>query len=102
MNPPSSDPSLGPGLEPWCAPLQQASRLEAERGFGDLQGRCESFSGFVRRSLSETLPAGLAGSDQRQLQQLAEEFADYPAAGLGRRQQLVQKLRQGLHHPTVG
>ena len=101
MNPPSSDPSPGPGLEAWCAPLQQASRLEAERGFGDLQGRCESFSGFVRRSLIETLPAGLAGSDQGQLQQLAVEFADYPAAGLGRRQQLVQKLRQGLHQLLV-
>jgi ATP-dependent DNA helicase RecG len=51
--------------------------------------------------LIETPPAGLAGSDQRQLQQLAEEFADYPAAGLGRRQQLVQKLRQGLHQLLV-
>jgi len=101
VNPPSSDPSPGPGLEAWCAPLQQASRLEAERGFGDLQGRCENFSGFVRRCLSETLPAGLAGSDQGQLQQLAEEFADYPAASLGRRQQLVQKLRQGLHQLLV-
>jgi ATP-dependent DNA helicase RecG len=101
VNPPSSDPSSGPGLEAWCAPLQQASRLEAERGFGDLQGRSESFSGFVRRSLIESLPAGLEGSDQGQLQQLAEEFADYPDAELGRRKQLVQKLRQGLHQLLV-
>jgi len=101
VNPPASDPSPGPGLDAWCAPLQQASRLEAERGFGDLQGRSETFSGFVRRSLMETLPAGLQGSDQGQLQQLAVEFADYPSAGLGRRQQLVQKLRQGLHQLLV-
>ena len=101
MNPSPSDPSPGPGLEAWCAPLQQACRLEAERGFGNLQGRCESFSAFVRRSLSETLPAVLAGSDQGRLQRLAEEFADYPDAELGRRQQLVQKLRQGLHQLLV-
>ena len=101
MKPPSLDPSPGPGLEAWCAQLQHASRLEAERGFGDLQGRSESFSGFVRRSLSVTLPAGLEGSDQGQLRRLAEEFADYAAAELGRRQQLVQKLRQGLHQLLV-
>jgi ATP-dependent DNA helicase RecG len=32
---------------------------------------------------------------------LAEQFADYPAASLGRRQQLVQQLRQGLHQLLV-
>ncbi len=97
VNPRASNPFPGLGLEAWCAPLQQASRLEAERGFGDLKGRCETYSGFVLRSLRETLPAGLDVSDKVQLQQLAMEFATYPDAALGRRQQLVQKLRQGLH-----
>ena len=101
MNPVAADQTSAASLEAWCAPLQQACRLEADRGFRDLQGRCETYSGFVRRSLIEALPAALAASDQAQLQRWAEEFAAYPSAGLGRRQQLVQKLRQGLHQLLV-
>jgi len=39
-------------LQAWLKPLQQALQLEAERGFGDLKGRQERFSGFVARTLA--------------------------------------------------
>ena len=51
-------------LQAWLKPLQQALQLEAERGFGDLKGRQERFSGFVARTLAEPL-AGIT-EPQRQ------------------------------------
>jgi ATP-dependent DNA helicase RecG len=81
-------------------PLQQACRLEVERGFADLLGRQETFSRFLARSLQDP-PAGLTPAARRSLQSLAEAYARYGEEGLGRRQQLVRQLRQTLHQLRV-
>ena len=92
-------------LEAWLAPLQQACRLEAERGFGDLMGRHQTFSAFVAHSLAsppaELAQGGLAPTSLAGLAKLAEAFGRYGEAELGRRQLLVQQLRQGLHQLRV-
>ena len=85
-----------PGLRAWCGPLQKACELEAERGFGDLQGRADTFSGFVRRSLSAP-PEGLGEAEGRQLHTLREGFNRYDQLNAAQRQRLVCQLRQGLH-----
>jgi ATP-dependent DNA helicase RecG len=87
---------LPTGLRAWCDPLQKAAQLEADRGFADLQGRADTFSGFVQRSLGSP-PEGLAREDLDQIERLRESFCRYGELSLARRQQLVRQLRQGLH-----
>ncbi|KEF43450.1 MAG: ATP-dependent DNA helicase RecG [Cyanobium sp. CACIAM 14] len=83
-------------FEGWCIALQQACRLEAERGFGNLQGRHDTFSGFVQASLAA--PAADLGDPERQrLAALARGFDRYASLDLSARQSLVQRLRQALH-----
>jgi ATP-dependent DNA helicase RecG len=93
---PADGGSTDRGLEQWCRLLQQASRLEAERGFGDLQGRHDTFSNFVCRSLTGA-DASLTGPERRRLADLAEAFAGYGSAPQPRRQQLVAQLRRSVH-----
>ncbi len=83
-------------LERWCATLQQASQLESERGFADLVGRRETYSGFIVRSLREGM-AGLAPEELRSLTELADRFARYPDEPVERRTRLVAQLRQRVH-----
>ena len=83
-------------VDAWCTPLQLACRLEAEAGFGDLQGRQDRFSGFVGATLS-TPVAGLEAVELQQLTALARDFGGYGALALAGRQSLVRKLRQLLH-----
>jgi ATP-dependent DNA helicase RecG len=104
---PAEDPATGPaaadplpGFEAWSAPLQQACRLEAERDFPDLLGRQETFSSFVARTLAHP-PDALPLPCRRAFIELASAFQGYRADGLGRRQQLVQQLRQSLHQWRV-
>jgi len=100
-SPPSPAPLNGqPDFDAWSAPLQQACRLEAERGFADLLGRQETFSCFIARSLLQP-PAALPESWQAPLADLAAGFRSYAGEGLGRRQQLVRQLRQALHQLRV-
>ena len=82
--------------ESWLSSLQQAARLEADRGFGDLMGRHESFASFVARCLAAP-PSSLSADSHSVFAPLAESFRQYPEASLSRRQQLVRQLRQGLH-----
>ena len=84
------------GLRSWGETLQKAAQLEADRGFSDLQGRTDTFSGFVVQSLNQ-LPEALPPEDRRHLEGLRQVFADYGQLSLGRRQQLVRQLRQGVH-----
>ena len=97
-----AEPSRGnlsptpPGLRAWCDPLHRAARLEADRGFGDLQGRADTFSGFVCRTLSQP-PEGLNSEDQRRLETLRQGFSRYDQLSAASRQRLVCQLRQGLH-----
>ena len=83
-------------VDAWCTPLQLACRLEAEAGFGDLQGRQDRFSSFVGATLS-TPVAGLEALELQQLTALARDFGGYGALALAGRQSLVRKLRQLLH-----
>ena len=85
-----------PGLRAWCDLLHKAAQLEADRGFGDLQGRFDTFSGFVVRSLAD-LPVGVQETDLPHLPSWREGFSRYGELGAARRQQLVCQLRQGLH-----
>jgi ATP-dependent DNA helicase RecG len=80
----------------WARPLQQALELEAERGFGNLQGRREHFSSFLARQCGEP-PAGLPRADQAALAQLADDYRLYDSLSQARRQSLVRRSRQRLH-----
>lgn len=68
------------------ATLQKALELEAERGFGDLEGRRERFSSFLSRSCNEL-----------ELAALAAEFSAYTGLSLSARQNLVRRCRERLH-----
>jgi ATP-dependent DNA helicase RecG len=92
----SPGPGSTPALEAWCSALQQACRLEAERGFPDVTGRRETFSRFTSRCLAE-LPADLPPQQAGQLTPLQTGFASYGDRTLAERQRLVQRLRQALH-----
>jgi ATP-dependent DNA helicase RecG len=91
-----AESAQAPGLRAWCDLLHKAAQLEADRGFGDLQGRFDTFSGFVVRSLAD-LPAGVQEIDLPHLTSWREGFGGYRDLGVARRQQLVAQLRQGLH-----
>ena len=83
-------------LESWLRPLQQALQLEADRGFGDLQGRRDTFSVFLARELGRP-PIPLAAHQQQALAELVQQFQAYGALSLARRQSLVRRSRQTLH-----
>jgi ATP-dependent DNA helicase RecG len=83
-------------LEAWLRPLQQALQLEADRGFGDLQGRRETFSAYLGRALREA-PLVLPPRQQQALAQLADAYGAYGGQGLAQRQSLVRRSRQTLH-----
>ena len=76
--------------------MQQGLQLEADRGFGNLQGRREPFHAFLSRTLSQP-PQGLPSHQQSLLEQLATQFAGYAALQQGQRQSLVRRTRQALH-----
>jgi ATP-dependent DNA helicase RecG len=80
----------------WARPLQQALELEADRGFGNLQGRREQFSRFLARQCGDP-PAGLPRVDQGALAQLADDYLLYDSLSQARRQSLVRRSRQRLH-----
>ena len=80
----------------WARPLQQALELEADKGFGNLQGRRERFSSFLARQCGEP-PAGLSLVDQGALGQLADDYRLYDSLSPARRQSLVRRSRQRLH-----
>lgn len=86
----------GAAFTQWARPLQQALELEADRGFGNLQGRRERFSSFLARQCGEP-PAGLPLADQGALGQLADDYRLYDSLSPARRQSLVRRSRQRLH-----
>ena len=83
-------------VEAWLRPLQQGLLLEAERGFGNLQGRREPFHAFVARELRQP-PQGCSPPQAQLLSQLAEQFEGYGSLALAQRQHLVRRTRQQLH-----
>ena len=97
---PCSQPEAGGGaflsLQAWLRPLQQGLQLEADHGFGNLQGRREPFQAFLSRSLRE-VPQPLPPHQQQLLSQLAEQFDAYGELSQARRQALVRRTRQSLH-----
>ncbi len=94
-HPPSPAPLPG---EPqaWFRVLQQACQLEVDHGFGDLQGRQDTFSRFMHRALAAP-PASLTAEQRNHLAALAEGFPSYGALEPERRRRLVLRLRQLLH-----
>ena len=96
---PQLTPTGGAPADPeeWCSLLQQAARLESERGYGDLQGRQERFSAFLCRSLAEAAAWTGGWPPAPELQTLREEFSHYAGLPAPRRRALVTQLRQRLH-----
>ena len=86
--------------ESWLTTLQQAARLEADRGFGNLMGRHEAFATFVARSLTSP-PINLPLEAKSVIAPLAVAFERYGERELAERQQLVRQLRQLLHQARV-
>jgi len=95
---PSPEPGRGSALnlQAWLRPLQQALQLEADRGFGNLQGRREPFQAFLSRELRQA-PIPLAPHQASLLSQLAEHYDRYLDLTEAQRQNLVRRTRQGLH-----
>ena len=87
----ATDPAA---LEAWFRTLQQALQLEADRGYGDLLGRCEHFSTFLQRNLAQ--PTGGLEASSVGLQ-LARQLERYGDLSLEQRQRLVSQCRQHLH-----
>ena len=101
--PEPADPSVGPqplgqagAVEAWLRPLQQGLQLEADRGFGNLEGRRERFGDFLLRQLRHP-PAGLSPHQREALEQLASGYEQYAQHSLACRQSLVRRTRQTLH-----
>jgi len=94
--PPGESLGQSQGVEAWLRPLQQGLQLEADRGFGNLEGRRERFSAFLERALRQH-PSGLPPHQSQALEQLAAGFERYGQESLARRQSLVRRTRQTLH-----
>ena len=97
---PCPQPETGGGallsLQAWLRPLQQGLQLEADHGFGNLQGRREPFQAFLSRTLRQ-VPHPLPAHQQQRLNQLAEQFESYGELSQAHRQALVCRTRQTLH-----
>ena len=83
-------------MQAWLRPLQQGLLLEADRGFGNLQGRREPFDRFVSRELQQP-PSPCSPPQRQKLSELAQQFDGYGALSLAQRQSLVRRTRQLLH-----
>ena len=81
----------------WIRPLQQALALEADRGFGNLQGRKERFQSFMQRELGTPPDVPLPGDVPARLESLAAGFADYETLSDAARRRQVTVVRQWLH-----
>ena len=97
--------SLSPGLDHqalerflvWIRPLQQALSLEAERGFGNVQGRQETFHSFMMRELGAPPGIPFPSDSEHRLQTFSNDFKSYPSLSDAARRRLVTTLRQWLH-----
>ncbi|MGK7923742.1 MAG: ATP-dependent DNA helicase RecG [Spirulina sp.] len=70
--------------------LKKSLAIEAERGFGDLQGKQHRFSEFMRLNFAKPLPLTLGTPVQRRRwKALAEEFALYPRCDRDQRETLI-------------
>ncbi|MEB3173269.1 MAG: ATP-dependent DNA helicase RecG [Cyanobacteriota bacterium] len=93
-------------LHRWLLPLQQGLHLEAERGFGNLQGRQDTFAAFVRQQL-EACPVPLDSTQQERFLTLQQGFGRYETLSLAQRQRLVRQSREWLlalrqhHRPAL-
>ncbi len=90
---PTAALGLGDAGERWVSTLQHALQLEADRGFGNLQGRREQFSAFLARSLR--FPEGGLTATAAALQ-LADRFDRYPNLSTAQRRALIAQCRQHL------
>ncbi|MEA5422975.1 ATP-dependent DNA helicase RecG [Synechococcus sp. CCY9202] len=82
--------------ERWLRDLQQALRLEVERGCVDLMGRQQRFSAFAAECW-QAVPLSLRTEERSQARSFAEAFATYGQLSVARRQSLVRRCRQWLH-----
>jgi ATP-dependent DNA helicase RecG len=78
--------------------LKQALTIEADRGFGNLQGNRFQFSEFLHQSLLDSIPEGLSSSDRRRWQEMASDYGRYPSMTLAQRRHLVAETRRFLHN----
>jgi ATP-dependent DNA helicase RecG len=78
--------------------LNRALQVEAESGFGDLQGREQTFSQFLGGVFGQDPPSNwvLDGDDRRRWQELGSRYTLYPQLELPERQHLVAETRRWL------
>jgi ATP-dependent DNA helicase RecG len=88
--------SFPAAVDLWLRTLQQALQLEARQGFGNLQGRQQTFSAFMAASLAAP-PAELEAGTIQRLNAIQAGFSAYGSLNLSRRQSLVRQCRQWLH-----
>ena len=91
---PENTAEMGQTLPDWGR-LQQALGVEAERGFGNIQGRQYRFGEFLCLSFGK-VPPGLAADDRRRWRETSERFADYDTLSESGRKALVAQTRQFL------
>ena len=76
--------------------LQKALALEAETGFGDLQGKQQRFSEFVALTLTGDPPADLDREGRHKWRELGCRYGEYSQLPLSERQHLVAETRRWL------
>eukprot|EP00808_Paulinella_micropora_P006580 g67082.t1 len=82
-------------LEHWLEPLEKALRMEAKRGYNNMQGREEVFSAFIYRSLTDQT-APLSQEQRRSLSFITQQFQDYGLLSPLARKLFVQDLQTRL------
>ena len=78
--------------------LQKALSVEAERGYGNLQGKQYRFHEFLCLAFGNLPPGGISASERRRWQKFAQDFTGYDELTVSQRQRLVTQARQFLHN----
>ena len=88
--------ALTPQLDAWLKRLQRSLSVEADHGFGNLQGRSSSFCVFAEQSCAKGEPS-LPATELPPLQRFAKALNGYGSLNTDQRRRLVTQLRQHLH-----
>ncbi len=81
----------------WVRPIQQALRIESEKGFTNIVGRGERFHEFVSRKFSTFPLENLPTSSHEKIKKFGDEFSSYPTWTESRRRRIVIDSRQFLY-----
>ena len=91
-----SPSALTPQLDAWLKRLQRSLSVEADHGFGNLQGHSSSFCVFAEQCCAKGEPT-LPATELPPLQRFAKALNGYVSLNTDQRRRLVTQLRQHLH-----